>query len=361
MRRPRRTPLPYAAAALLLLGVSACTTAAEAQRAIDATSGGGSGQCPFQADTETRGAVRLGYQLIPNGDLLVKNRKLLEACAPNVTISWLKFDSGADVVQGLGARSVDLSLVGSSPTTKALSAPLNLAVQVVWIHDVIGDAESLVARDKAVSDLAALKGRRIGVPFGSTAHYSLSVALGQAGLSSGDVQLINLSPDKILAAWQRGDIDATWIWDPTLAQTRKTGKIVMSSKDTAAKGAPTFDLATARSQFVAENPGFLKVWTRAQDYAVKQIRSDPEGASESIAAELGIAPADVRSQLEGYTFLDAKQQAGSSYLGGRMTSYLSQTAKFLAGQGGVDAVAPTDTYAKGVYDTAAADVAGGAS
>ena len=64
---------------------------------------------------------------------------ILENCLPEATIEWNNFASGGDVVQAFGAGSIDIGLAGSSPSTKALSAPLDLDVKVIWIHDVIGE------------------------------------------------------------------------------------------------------------------------------------------------------------------------------------------------------------------------------
>ena len=58
------------------------------------------------------------------------------AFLPDATIEWSNFASGGDVVQAFGAGSLDIGLAGSSPATKALSAPLDLPVKVIWIHDV---------------------------------------------------------------------------------------------------------------------------------------------------------------------------------------------------------------------------------
>ena len=91
-----------------------------------------------------------------------------------------------------------------------------------WIYDVIGTAESLVVKnDSGVTDFAGLVGKKVGTPFGSTAHYSLLAALELAGVDPTKVKIIDLQPPDILAAWQRGDIDAAYVWNPTLAELRK--------------------------------------------------------------------------------------------------------------------------------------------
>lgn len=357
--RPITRSVASALCAVALAGsLTGCQTAKEAQASVDAKAAGGAkAGCPVTPDPSVRAHVRIAYQLIPNGDLVVKNRHLLETCLPKATISWAKFDSGGDVVQAFGSNSADIGLLGSSPATKALSAPLNIPIKVVWVQDVIGAAESLVARQATVKSLADLKGKKIGVPFGSTSHYSLVLALQQAGMTTSDVTLINLSPDKILAAWKRNDIDAAWVWDPTLSQIKASGHTVMSSADTAAKGASTYDLSGGRAQFVDANPAFMKMWTALEDQGVKAITDHPQQAAQNIAAELGIPTSQVIPQFKGYTYLDARKQASSTYAGGGLGKDLLGTARFLLGQGDITKVSPASTYTNGVYAAAIKEVA----
>ncbi len=315
-------------------------------------------ECPWTPDGSVTTTARIAYQKIPNADLVVKDLGLLEACMPKAKVKWSNFASGGDVVQAYGANSVDIGLMGSSPATKALSAPLNLPMSVIWIHDVIGTAESLVVREKSVKSLEDLKGGTIAVPYGSTAHFSLLQALQDAGMDSGkDVKLINLEPEKMPSAWQGGQIDAAWVWDPVLTELKKTGEVVLSSADTAEAGKPTYDLGTASDKFMEANPDFMKQWGKAQDYAVKMIQDDPAKAAESIAVELGVEPSTAETLFKGYEYLPAAQQADGDHLGGKMGKDLLVTAKFLFGQGGIDAVGPATAYADGVDVTPAESAA----
>src|SRR5690625_7846411 len=71
-------------------------------------------------------------------------------------------NAGCEVVQAYGPTSEDLALNGSSPGTKALSPQISDDLQVVWIHTVIGEAESLVVQDSVdATSLAELDGKRV--------------------------------------------------------------------------------------------------------------------------------------------------------------------------------------------------------
>src|SRR5690606_11624949 len=210
MTRTARMSLVGGAAALAF-ALSACGAGqAEAPEPAGGDDANGTGtaaagqECPVEVDEEIDTSVRIAFQPIPNGDLVVKDLGWLEACMPNASIEWIQFASGGEVIQAFGSNSVDLGLVGSSPATKAASPPVSVDMQVIWIHDVIGEAESLVVQEGAGETLADLAGKRVAVPFASTAHYSLLAALEREGMTAQDIELINMAPDAMLAAWGRG-------------------------------------------------------------------------------------------------------------------------------------------------------------
>ncbi|MEV5650290.1 ABC transporter substrate-binding protein [Nocardia sp. NPDC052254] len=350
----KRSFVASAVAAVLVLALTGCV---ESGRGDRSRALGPALDCPVAPNDGVTGAVRIGYQNIANGDLIVKDTGLLETCLPEAKITWSKFDSGATVIQAFGAGSLDLGLLGSAAAARAISAPLNLDVRAIWIHDVIGPAESLIVKDPAITTVAGLRGKKIAVPFASTSHYSLLAALHAAGIEH-DVTLVNLQPDAILAAWKDSGVDAAFIWDPTLGELRRGGHVVNSAADTAAAGAPTFDLEGARSDFVAANPAFLTVWTAVQNWAVHQLISDPQGAATHVAAQLGTDVDAARRQLAGYTYPDAATQAGPAYLGGQLGADLRSTAQFLLGQGQIQGLAAPRRYHDAVYAQAAATVGG---
>lgn len=270
-----------------LLTVLAAATVALAGCAVDH-----SGQ-----DAE-KPTIRIGYQSFPSGDLIVKNNKWLEQALPDYNIKWTKFDSGADVNTAFIAKELDFSALGSSPVARGLSAPLNIPYKVAFVLDVAGDNEALVARDGAgINSIADLKGKRIATPFASTAHYSLLAALAQNGLSASDVQLIDLQPQAILAAWDRGDIAAAYTWLPTLDQLRKTGKDLITSRQLAKDGKPTLDLGAVSDEFAAAHPEVVDVWRQQEARALGVIKDDPSAAAKAISAEIGLTPDDVAGQL----------------------------------------------------------------
>jgi taurine transport system substrate-binding protein len=172
-------------------------------------------------------------------------------------VVYRQLGSGAEVVRALASGSVQLGEAGSSPIAAGLSQGVDISL--FWILDNINDAEALVARDgSGVTSLAGLKGKKIGVPFVSTSHFHTLVALQAAGVNPNDVKIVNLRPQEVAAAWDRGDIDATYIWDPVLAKVKKNGKVLITSGQVAQEtGKATFDGFVVDRKFAQQNPEFV--------------------------------------------------------------------------------------------------------
>ncbi len=312
-----------------------------------ATSAAAGGQLP--------GSVTIGYQYVPNGDLIVKHRQLLEkAFGPDVKVGWKLFNSGGDVNEAVAAGAVDIGLVGSSPTSRGVAS--GIPYEVPWIFDVIGNAEALVVKgDKGINSIADLKGKTIATPFASTSHFSLLAALDDAGVAESDVKIIDSDPDAILAAWTAGQIDGAYVWNPNLAKLKEDGgKVLITSADLAKKGKTTYDLAIVTTKFASAYPGAVQTWLDQQNAAVNLIKSDPDAAAADIAAELNITPAEAKSQLGDLVFVDAATQAGSDYLGGGLADNLYASAQFNKGLGKIDSVPAQDVFTKAVVATYAA-------
>ena len=325
LTRPRPRPFARRAAAALaavaLLGLAACSS--------DASTGDGS--------SEKKIPLTIAYQNIPNGDLVVKNNGWLEEALPGYEIEWKLFDSGGSVNEAFAGGSIDIGLAGSSPVSRGLSAPI--AYQVPWIHDVIGSAEALAVKE-GISSIADLAGKKVAVPFASTAHYSLLAALETAGVDPTTVDIIDAEPDAIAAAWTQGAIDAAYVWNPVLAQLVTEGATILTdSADVAASGKTTYDLAVVSTEFATDHPEAVQEWVAQQSRAVELYRSDADAWAKAVGAELSLDPAEVLDQASGLIFLTAEEQAGADYLGGGLGANLVATASFNLEAKSIDAVA----------------------
>lgn len=258
------------------------------------------------------------------------------ARASGATVKWLKFDSGASVVRALASGDVQIGNIGSSPL--AVAASQNVPIEVFLLASQLGNSEALVVKQDLPSP-AALAGKRIAVPFTSTTHYSLLAALRHWGVDPASLQIINLQPPAIIAAWQRGDIDGAYVWAPALNELSKEGKVLTDSAQVGRWGAPTLDVWVVRKEFAKAHPELVQAFVDSTLAAQRDYLANPDDwlAKPDNLAKLstlsGVPEADVPGLVRGNTYLSASQQ--SAELGKLVNQTIIDTARFLKEQGKV--------------------------
>jgi taurine transport system substrate-binding protein len=268
-------------------------------------------------------------------------------------IEWRQFASGAEVIAAMASGDVKIAELGSSPL--AIAASQGVDLQLFMLAQVIGEAESLIVRnDAGITSVEDLAGKRVAVPVGSTAHFSLMGALAHAGVAEGDVTVMNMPPDQIAAAWEQGAVDAAFIWQPVQSQILETGSLLVGADETAAWGYPTFDGWVVDRTFATENAEAMAAFARTMDAANAAYLADPTAwTAESaqvatIAEQTGADPAQVPGILSGFAFIPLSEQLGETWLGSAPAT-MKMTADFLVQAGRIDAA--TDDYS-GFVNTA---------
>jgi taurine transport system substrate-binding protein len=264
-------------------------------------------------------------------------------------VDWRKFDSGASVVRALASGDVQIGNIGSSPL--AVAASQQVPIEVFLLASQLGNSEALVVK-KNISKPEDLIGKRIAVPFISTTHYSLLAALKHWGIKPGQVQIVNLQPPAIIAAWQRGDIDGAYVWAPAVNELEKDGTVLTDSSKVGQWGAPTLDVWVVRKDFAEKHPEVVKAFARSALAAQLGYINNPDGwlqqqaNLQKLSKLSGVPEADVAGLVKGNTYLTASQQV--QQLNGPVNKAIVDTAQFLKEQGKVPAVA-TD-YSQYVTD-----------
>ncbi|AOF93084.1 taurine ABC transporter substrate-binding protein [Sinorhizobium sp. RAC02] len=254
-------------------------------------------------------------------------------------INWQKFDGGADVIAAIASGSLDIGYVGSSPLAAASSR--ELPIETIFVVGLISEAEALAV--KTIDKPEDLAGKKIATPFVSTAHYSLLTALKHWKVDPKSVEILNLRPPEIAAAWERGDIDGAYVWDPVLAQLKKSGKVLATSADVADWGGPTFDAWIVSKKFAEEHPDVVTAFVKVTGDATAAYRANPDAwnatspEAEKIARLTGAKQDEVPALLKGYIFPTLEEQAGEALLGGGTVKAVSDTSAFLLEQGKIPA------------------------
>jgi sulfonate transport system substrate-binding protein len=233
--------------------------------------------------------LRVGYQKASVALTLLKAQGLLEQrLAPlGYGVDWAIFTSGPPILEALNAGAVDFAFTGEPPPIFAQAA----GVPVVYAAATQPSPASvaiLTGSGSAIKTLADLRGKKVAVAKGSSAHYLLVAAIRRAGLHYGDIQPVYLQPPDGRIALQSGSVDAWSIWDPFLAAAQVAGARVLTD---GARLMPNRAFYLSSRPFATENAAALA----AAVAAVKEIEAWEPGHIQQMAADIsrttGVPPA----------------------------------------------------------------------
>ncbi|MBV4366684.1 sulfonate ABC transporter substrate-binding protein [Erwinia sp. BNK-24-b] len=259
----------------LVSGVAALVLAAIAQPALAET----------QPET-----VNIGYQKA-NIFALLKYRGTLDSefKKQGISVRWVEFPAGPQMLEGLNVGSIDLAATGDAPPAFAQAAQADL----VYLGHSPANPQTeaiVVPQNSTINTVADLKGKRVALNKGSDVNYLLIAALEKAGLSYKDIKPVYLPPADARAAFQRGAVDAWVIWDPYYAEVETNAKARLVKN---AEGlVPHYTFYLASRKFAEAHPqtaekvltelGTLSDWANKNPQETAKILSASTGLPQPV-------------------------------------------------------------------------------
>lgn len=291
----------------------------------------GCGTSKDETSSDAPKVVNIGTQQLADDERIAIEKGFFEE-EIGVKVNIIEFQAG-DLRNALVSKDIDFALLGSA--SAALGIASGMDIEMIWIHDIIGESERLVSKNGSnINSIQDIVGKKIATPFATTTHYSLLKALELNGISEKDITLLDMQMPEVNAAWQRGDLDAAYAWDPTLSNLLKDGKTIITSADMAKKGVVTSDVEVVRREFAKKYPDIVTKYIKALNKSVNLYNENEAEAVKIISNALEITQEEAKKQMEGTIWLTVEQQLDSAYFGtsdkkGDLVSSLKDVADFL--------------------------------
>lgn len=259
--------------------------------------------------------------------------------------------AGRDMITAMKSGDANFAgPLGICPTIVGLTTGTDY--KVIYVASLIRGTEGLVVRESTgFETVADLKGQKIGVTLASSGHYGMLCALEDAGLTTDDVEILDMAPDAIFAAWERGDIDVAYTWNPTLTNlANKDGKVILTAADLAKAGHQTINFHIVNTEFAEAHPDVVAAYVRALKRGNEYYESDKEEAQKVVSEYLEMDLDVVEQQMSDiYPGLD--RQLDDDVLGNdNAAEAMLQVAEFLQKAGQIDDAKDLDFY-KAAIDT----------
>ena len=233
-------------------------------------------------------ALRIGYQKGSASLVLAKQHGLLEARFPQTRIDWIEFPAGPQMLEALNVGSLDIGSTGDIPPLFAQAAGADLLY--IGAEPPKPQAEViLVAKDSPLHGVADLKGRKVALQKGSSAHNLLLRALAREGLGFADIQPVYLAPSDARAAFESGSVDAWAIWDPFYSAVELEGRARLLANGEGLGLSGPFYLAAR--PYAEASPVFVQQVLDELSRAEALTRSDAAGSIRLLAQFMGLPEA----------------------------------------------------------------------
>ncbi|MBN3775336.1 sulfonate ABC transporter substrate-binding protein, partial [Burkholderia sp. Se-20378] len=235
-------------------------------------------------DSGTR--LRVGFQKYGNF-VVLKARGTLEKrlASQGVTVQWLEFPAGPQLLEGLNAGAIDVGTVGETPPIFAQAG----GVDFVYIGNEppAPQGEAIVVLpDSPIRTVAQLRGKKVAFNKGSNVHFLLVKALERAGLTYADIQPIYLTPADARAAFVQRNVDAWVIWDPYLAAAeRQIGARVIANGEGLVRNTQYY---LAARKYAAAHPQVLRALLDEVDAVDRWARDHVSDVATQLSPLVGL-------------------------------------------------------------------------
>ncbi|CPU39357.1 Sulfonate ABC transporter periplasmic sulfonate-binding protein SsuA [Mycobacteroides abscessus] len=159
-----------------------------------------------------------------------------------------------------------------------------------YTNDASGD-QILVADASPIRSVADLRGKKVAVGKGSSAHGHLLLQLQKANLTIKDIQPVFLQPADAFTALSQGQADAWAIWDPYTALAQKQLKVRTLVTATGVSNGYGFGVASQVALRDAQRNTALSDVVQRIARASAWARAHPQEWYGKYAAAIGIDPA----------------------------------------------------------------------
>jgi NitT/TauT family transport system substrate-binding protein len=245
-----------------------------------------------------------------------------------------------DPVQRFNAlKSGSLDAIATTPDTFSRTYAKGIkSVQVLGLDASVG-GDGIVA-EKAVQNVADLKGQQVGVSAGSTSQWFLAYVLKQNGLSLDDVKQVDMTSGDAGSAFAAGKVPVAVTWEPWLSKAQKNpdGHVLVSTEKY-----PKIitDQVAFDPDFLKQNPDSVKAFVKGYQAAVDFLHANEDKALEDVTDYLGQSPDEIRATMKTVPIWGVKESQayyGTKDSPGPIVDIFKESAQFWKDNGEIDSL-----------------------
>ncbi|MEA5008281.1 aliphatic sulfonate ABC transporter substrate-binding protein [Clostridium tyrobutyricum] len=230
--------------------------------------------------------INIGYQPGLNHALLIVAKQKGwfkdEFQKDGITVKFQSFVSGPPMIEAFAGNRLDIGQVGDQPAIQARAN--NIDIKAIALYGSGYLSGLLVPNGSSIKSVKDLKGKKVGVTIGSTGHILLIKLLESAGLTTKNINVINLQPPDIKTSLASKNVDAAVTWEPFVSNTEIDGTAhqIADGKNLRLDT----NLIIARNSFAQRYPDIVKRILKVYEKSQKWVQSNPDEAKNIVAQDI---------------------------------------------------------------------------
>ena len=235
------------------------------------------GEYPGKAETITIGVPPLEQNALL---YVAEEKKFFAGNGLNIVIK--DYDSGVTAINGILNGQADIAEAAEFPFVRAIFQKEKVCI--IACNDKFENDYIVGRKDRGVTRILDLKGKRIGVALKTITEFYLGRFLALNRMNIRDVTLVDLTPAQYVKAISGGEVDAIIAWQPYIYRIEKevSGVVAWPAQSSQA----VYGILVCGSEWVRQHADtvehLLKSLQEAEDYLVRH----PDEAKEIVRKRL---------------------------------------------------------------------------
>jgi NitT/TauT family transport system substrate-binding protein len=242
--------------------------------------------------------LSIGLQVWPGYEPMYLARSL--GWINETQVNFVQTHSATESLELLELGKIDGAGMTLDEVLRARERGVELTV--ILVCDISAGADVFLVRPE-IANLAAIKGRRVGVEEGALGALMLHEVLKRAGLKRQDVTVVPVTIDEHVNAWAQRRVDAIATYEPSAGQIAKLGGRRLFDS----RSIPDLivDVIAVRSAVLdAAHDDALRALVAAHLKALTYIDTNPGDVAYRIAERFKLPPDQVLSVFRGLVLPD---------------------------------------------------------
>ena len=211
----------------------------------------------------------------------------------NVEVKFVS--SGSEIPAGMAGGTIPMAI--ASWTNPMAMVANGVPARILAETTDISAAQQLVVRkDGPIKTPKDLEGKKLALTRIGLVMSILEKMCKEYGCDVSKITLVNMLPQEIVLAFQRGDVDAIQTWEPwAIYATEQGGRVLVSATDSFVAGKEgkkridgIYAAVFASDDFVKKNPKTVQAALRALKNAAEWLEANRDEAATIVGKDINI-------------------------------------------------------------------------